>query len=102
MRGDSNRNVCGLWDLLHILCGKEETVRIEEAIIASRAELESATRKFGPFLSLHEGHSVIEEEFDELWDEIKRLGPHGCDAKLKHEATQLAAMALRFLVDLCE
>ena len=50
--------------------------------------------------SYHEGISVIEEEYDELWDEIK-LKPSKRDPKrLREEAKQVAAMALRFMIDL--
>lgn len=59
-------------------------------------EYESATRKFGPFNSAHEGYAVIKEELDELWDEIK--GSQSVDRMTK-EAIQVAAMALRFLTD---
>ena len=39
-----------------------------------KGELLSATEKFGPFNSTHEGYAVIKEELDELWDEIKKNG----------------------------
>ncbi len=51
-----------------------------------------------PFNSPHEGYGVIKEEFDELWIEIMKKHPD--PVKLREEATQLAAMALRFLVDM--
>lgn len=62
-----------------------------------RAELDSAMRKFGPFASPHEGYAVILEELDELWVEVKA---HDLDG-MREEAIQVAAMALRFLVDIC-
>jgi len=62
-------------------------------------EYKQATKKFGKFNSTHEGHSVIEEEFDELWDEIKaNTNPMG---NMRKEAIQLTAMGLRFIVDCC-
>ena len=51
------------------------------------------------FNSLHEGKAVIEEEFDELWAEIKKY-PKESKAKLRKEAIQLGAMAMRFIYDL--
>jgi len=62
-----------------------------------RRELLFATEKFGAFRSRHEGYAVIKEELDELWDSIKQDAPL---ADVKEEAVQVAAMALRFLIDL--
>jgi hypothetical protein len=66
------------------------------------AELEFATANFPPMRSEHEGYAVIKEEFDELWDEIKKNPRKRDAAALRKEAVQVAAMALRFLVDLCD
>lgn len=64
------------------------------------AELLEAAKKFPPFNSPHEGHSVIQEEFEELWDEVKRN--RGRSRFARDEAMQLAAMAVRYMIDLCE
>lgn len=49
------------------------------------------------FNSEHEGHSVIEEEFDELWEAIKNnKTTHRVDRLA--EAMQLGAMAMKYLV----
>lgn len=68
------------------------------AIKRVREELTSAQCDFEKFNSTHEGYAVILEELDELWDEIKTNGPQG---RLQAEAVQVAAMALRFLIDCC-
>lgn len=62
-------------------------------------EFHSASDKFGSFHSPHEGYAIIKEELDELWDAIKdkELGM----PEQAVEARQVAAMAIRFLVDLC-
>ncbi len=60
----------------------------------------SAISKFPSFHSSHEGYAVIKEEVDELWFEIKAKVN-----KKKHmraEAIQIAAMAFRFIIDICE
>ncbi len=53
---------------------------------------------FSPMASSHEGYAVILEELDELWDDIKSERSR---ETLAHEAKQIGAMALRFLVDCC-
>ena len=63
------------------------------------SELARAIDKFGPMTSPHEGISVIREEFEELWDHVKR--DTGRTAEARAEAIQLAAMALRYANDLC-
>jgi hypothetical protein len=71
---------------------------VDDAIQISVDELLTATKKFGAFNSTHEGYAVIKEELDELWDGIR----FNADPKsLELEAKQVAAMAIRFLVDMC-
>lgn len=62
-------------------------------------ELVKATGKFGSFNSSHEGYAVILEELDELWYEIKNNHPA---SRQRSEAIQVAAMAIRFVYDICE
>jgi hypothetical protein len=62
-------------------------------------ELERATDEHGPFASAHEAASVIREEYEELWDEVK-AGNSASD-RAASEAVQLTAMGLRYLIDLC-
>lgn len=62
-------------------------------------ECKSAISKFPKFASYHEGYAVLKEEVDELWDEIK--GIQNKD-RLREEATQIGAMAIRFINDLLE
>lgn len=90
-------------------------------------EYESAAKKFGAFNSAHEGYAVLLEEVDELWDVVK-LNPKKIDIRtsylsfptaedfdryarimqnrmhremMRKEAIQVAAMALRFVIDCC-
>ena len=69
-----------------------------EAIRLVVLELNSATSRYGPFRSRHEGYAVVKEEVEELWEEIKG---NADDLELTKEAIQAAAMCLRFLVDCC-
>jgi hypothetical protein len=79
-----------------------DTTKIDklDALLAQlRIELLRAMQKHAPMHSPHEGHSVIAEELDELWDHVKADTGHTSDARI--EALQVAAMGLRYAVDLC-
>ena len=65
-------------------------------------ELAFATEKFGSFHSAHEGFSVLKEEVDELWDEVKAKQGQRDLNKMRKEAIQVAAMAMRFVLDICD
>jgi hypothetical protein len=60
-------------------------------------EVRRAMSKHGPMLSRHDGYAVILEELDELWDEVKEKHPDV--GKMRQEAIQVAAMAIRFIHD---
>lgn len=62
-------------------------------------ELRVATGAHGPMRSAHEGYAVILEEVDELWEEV-RTRNHSRE-RLYTEAKHVAAMALRFMRDVC-
>ncbi|MBU2685875.1 MAG: hypothetical protein KKF27_21750 [Gammaproteobacteria bacterium] len=64
-------------------------------------EYKKAENKFPAFNSGHEGWAVIKEELDELWEEVRNY-PASDKRRMKKEAIQVGAMALRFIVDLCE
>lgn len=70
-----------------------------EALALVMEELISATKVHGPFHSAHEGISVIEEEFIELRDEVFLKESKRIPEDMIEEAKQLAAMGLRFLID---
>lgn len=63
-------------------------------------EVRSAQAKFGPYHSSHEGMSVIREEVDELWDEVKHNKVIGFRERQLKEAIQVASTAVRFIHDL--
>lgn len=64
-------------------------------------ELASAQSKYPAFHSSHEGYATILEELDELWDEIRNKPDKRSIMKMRKEAIQVAAMALRFIIDIC-
>ncbi len=63
-------------------------------------ELSKATENHAPMHSAHEGWAVIREEVDELWEEVKKR--HQDIPSMRKEAIQVAAMAIRFVVDVCD
>ena len=61
-----------------------------------RYELHRAQAKHkNPMRSSHEGYAILKEKVDEMWDAIKANDTRGARA----EAVQVAAMAIRFLLD---
>lgn len=72
-------------------------MKFENALAAVEKECLTACVRYPEFNSAHEGYAVLLEEVDDLWDEVKKRDP----AAMRTEAIQVAAMALRFLVDVC-
>jgi hypothetical protein len=73
--------------------------RFDAALRDVIAEFDRAAVQHGSFHSAHEGFAVMLEEMDELKAEVwKRQRDQ---TAMRAEAIQVAAMALRFLVDLC-
>lgn len=76
---------------------KEKDPKFALAMALVRRELIRATEKFGPFNSSHEGWAVMYEEVEELWNAVKTNSKRG----LQDESIQVAAMAVRFIMDIC-
>ena len=64
-------------------------------------EYRRAVRTNGPFHSAHEGYAVILEEMDELKTEIWKKPKNRSMTKMRKEAAQIGAVALRLIVDFC-
>ena len=65
-------------------------------------ELDRAHVLYKPFNGPHEGYAIILEELDELWNDIKASKPHSDRSDMRKEAIQVAAMAIRFIQDICD
>jgi hypothetical protein len=55
-----------------------------------------------PQNSAHEGYAVIWEEVEELWADVKKKRSPERTAAMREEAIQVAAMAVRFIEDVCD
>lgn len=64
-------------------------------------EASSASMNWPKFNSAHEGFAVLKEEVDELWDQVKINQKKRDIEKMRSEAIQVAAMAIRFAADVC-
>lgn len=69
--------------------------RVQDALEDVTREYWTADAKFGFFNSPHEGYAVLLEEVDELWHEIKGAQD---PRRIRDEAKQVAAMAIRLMV----
>lgn len=69
----------------------------EDAITLIKKEYLNTKKDYMPFNTKHEGYAFIQESLDSLWDTIKFEGK---EEELRMKASQVSAMALRFLIDL--
>lgn len=73
----------------------------KEILTEVSMELHRAFNMFPPFNSGHEGFAIIYEELQELWAEVQtKQSTAGRDERMRKEAIQIAAMAIRFINDL--
>lgn len=66
------------------------------------AEVMTAEAKWPPMNSAHEAYAVLLEEVDELWEHVKTNQAKRDIPAMRKEALQVAAMALRFVRDVCD
>lgn len=83
----------GFETLRLMVAAREHKETMIEKVIA---EYERASKLHKPFNSSHEGFAILKEECDEMWDCIKQNEVDHA----RREAMQVAAMALRFLIDI--
>lgn len=75
--------------------------RIDAVLDEVRAELLRAMTQHPTLNGPHEGWAVIREELDpELWEHV--CGNTGRSAEARHEALQVAAMGVRYALDVCD
>lgn len=64
-------------------------------------ETSRAQQKWPPYNSAHEGFGVLLEEVDELKEHVWKNQKNRDLASMQKEAIQVAAVAIRFAVDVC-
>lgn len=74
----------------------------DQALEAIYNEVAEALENWPKFNSAHEGFAILNEEVDELWDQVKVNQKRRDVEKMRIEAIQIAAMALRFAVEVCD
>ena len=72
------------------------------AVVDAITELKRAREHYEPFASAHEGFAILLEEVDELKAEVWKKPAWRSKDRMRSEAIQIAAMALRFAEDICE
>jgi Ser/Thr protein kinase RdoA (MazF antagonist) len=97
VKSDDSRTVTQVVDLGTFI-SRQRADKMTRVVGEVMAEFAKASNRFENFHSAHEGLAVIREEYLELEDEVF----HGNPVARYKEAKQLAAMAIRFMVDLYE
>ena len=79
------------------------TIPLPVAVLDAAAELQRAQDRYPPMHSAHEGWAVIREEYLELEEALRmRQGDPERPVRVRAEALQVAAMALRLVADVCD
>ncbi|QIV65801.1 hypothetical protein Cp1R7AA1_069 [Mesorhizobium phage Cp1R7A-A1] len=87
-------------DLTPFKPGRSEDDRIALVMDAVHNEVKKAMIKHKPMVSVHEAYGVILEEVDELFEEVRP--DRGRTTEAQKEALQVAAMGVRFVLDVAE
>lgn len=67
-----------------------------------KEEFDNAERQHGKMSSFHHGESVIREEYEELWEQVKKRAADRDKDNMRRECIQIAASALHFITDLLD
>ena len=73
---------------------------ITELSLDIQVELMTACEKFPAIHSAHEAYGVLAEEMAEFFDEVRKSPRKRDDDAMRHELIQIAAMAMRAIIDL--
>jgi hypothetical protein len=84
-----------------VAMSEEHLFTMNKLLTDVREELTRATEEHAKFNSAHEGWAVILEELDELWEQVRLKRQERNPGVMREEAIQIAAMAVRFALDIC-
>lgn len=70
--------------------------------LEAERELQAARKQYSAFTSAHEGESVLREELAELVEWVRKKPLKRDRVAMRRECIQIAAMAARFAMDLCD
>ena len=79
----------------------ESDFRLGKALSDVTEELLEAIEKYPSMRSAHEGYGVLTEEFKELEAHVFTKQGGRDIQEMRREACQVAAMAIRFMADIC-
>ena len=65
-----------------------------------KVKVDDPNHPFANLHSPHHGYALLLEEMDELWEEIRKKNKFRDLEAMREEAMQIAALAIRFMVDL--
>lgn len=74
---------------------------VQKAILDAAGELNSAIGHYPAMRSAHEGFAILLEEVEELKAHVWVKQSKRDIVAMRKEAVQVAAMALRFIADVC-
>ena len=77
------------------------TTQVKDVFAEVQKEIETAVANWPAFNTAHEAYAVMLEEVDELWDHVKTNQKRRDLVKMRSEAIQVAAMAIRFATEVC-
>ena len=75
---------------------------IDSAMGSVEAELARAIAEYPPMNSAHEAYAVLKEEVEEFWAEVKKQPSAVDKEKMRKELIQVAAMAIRTIIDVID
>lgn len=82
-------------------CASAPVLSLWDVLSAVGQEVGRASAKFAPFHSAHEGFAILMEEVEELKAHVWTNQERRDIGAMSVEAIQVAAMAVRFAMDVC-